>query len=360
MADACERLEGDHLAGLDEDDRLVGDLDQPTGDREPHQLAIRGLGSARRILGRKGDRAALRAFRAVHRDVGCGDQARGRIALAGARHADRGRDRGHPVAQGERRRDRLDDARGDRPCVRRVDETRAEHDELVAAEPAGAIGRAEHAVDPLGDDHEGLVACGVSQRVVDVLEAVQIDEEQAQLAVVEGVADELVHQPAVRQTGECIVQRPERDLTLAAAAGGSIAERALEDSRPELVPPDTAVGTVLERRPRDRLRGVVDDHDDGDLGDAGPQAGERGEGDLRIGSGREHEALVRAPPRPLDALRDRLHGVEPDARIACEQLEIEPRENGIGVGHHEGAKRTARRRPNGLLVSGRSSRGHPS
>ena len=63
----------------------------------------------------------------------------------------------------------------------------------------GAVRRAQHAIDPLGHDHEGLVARAVPERVVDLLEAVEIDEEQAQLAVVEGMPHELVHQPAVGQ-----------------------------------------------------------------------------------------------------------------------------------------------------------------
>ena len=44
-----------------------------------------------------------------------------------------------------------------------VAEPGTEHDELVATEPAGPIGRPQHAIDPLGHDHERLVAGGVTE-----------------------------------------------------------------------------------------------------------------------------------------------------------------------------------------------------
>jgi hypothetical protein len=69
------------------------------------------------------------------------------------------------------------------------------------------------------------------------------------------------------------VQRPERDLTLAAAACRSVADGTLEGARPELVASHAAVGAMLERGPRDGVRRVVDDHHDRDVGRSGAQPG---------------------------------------------------------------------------------------
>nr|BFE70401.1 hypothetical protein GCM10020092_037020 [Actinoplanes digitatis] len=50
--------------------------------------------------------------------------------------------------------------------------------ELVAAEPSEQFGRAQAGAQPFGDDDQYVVASLVSQRVVDLLEAVQVQQEQ--------------------------------------------------------------------------------------------------------------------------------------------------------------------------------------
>ncbi len=305
------------------------------------------------------DRALRGALRAVHRGVRRSDQARRRVARAGTRDSDRRRDRRHAVAQRQRRGDRLDDARRDGARRVGVAEPGTEHHELVAAEPARSIGRPQDAIDPLGDDHQRLVAGGVAEAVVDLLEAVEVDEQQAQVAVGERVADELVHQPAVREAGQRVVQRPERHLALAAAARGGVADRALERARPELVTPETRVRSVLERRARHRVRRVVDDHDDRHVGRAGAQPRERCERGVGIVPDRQHEALVPASPRTLDALGHRVGGVEADARLAREHLEIELREGRAIVRDHERAYRPSDGRARIFFRCGSRYR-HPS
>src|SRR3984893_17564613 len=53
-----------------------------------------------------------------------------------------------------------------------------EHDELVAAEPRHEILGPQHLAQSLGDRAEQLVAAGMTQGVVDLLELVEIDEQQ--------------------------------------------------------------------------------------------------------------------------------------------------------------------------------------
>ena len=59
-----------------------------------------------------------------------------------------------------------------------------EHDELVAAEPRGGVGCADRVGDPLRHDLQHLVAGEVPERVVDVLEPVEVDEQHGEHAAV--------------------------------------------------------------------------------------------------------------------------------------------------------------------------------
>ena len=56
-------------------------------------------------------------------------------------------------------------------------------DELVAAEARGGVLFAQAGREPLGNGGQQLVADGVTERVVDVLEAVEIEEQHGDLAV---------------------------------------------------------------------------------------------------------------------------------------------------------------------------------
>ncbi len=56
--------------------------------------------------------------------------------------------------------------------------------ELVATLPADGVGTADAIDKPRGDGLQQLVADGMSERVVDVLEAVEIEKEHSHLVVV--------------------------------------------------------------------------------------------------------------------------------------------------------------------------------
>ena len=53
-----------------------------------------------------------------------------------------------------------------------------EHDEFVAAEARDEILRPQHVAQPVGDRAQQLVAAGMAERVVDLLELVEVDEQQ--------------------------------------------------------------------------------------------------------------------------------------------------------------------------------------
>ena len=84
--------------------------------------------------------------------------------------------------------------------------------EFVAAEPRHHVARAQRTPQPAADFHQQHVAGVMAQRIVDDLEAVEIDEQHRKLALValRGVdrppqhAVELV---AVRQVGQAVMRR---------------------------------------------------------------------------------------------------------------------------------------------------------
>ena len=60
-----------------------------------------------------------------------------------------------------------------------VGEVGAQHDELVAGEPGDGVDGAGRLLEAAGDRAQHLVADEVTLRVVDDLEAVEVDEEHA-------------------------------------------------------------------------------------------------------------------------------------------------------------------------------------
>jgi hypothetical protein len=52
------------------------------------------------------------------------------------------------------------------------------HHKFVAAEPRDEVLRAQHRAQPVGDGAQQLVAAGMTERVVDLLELIEVDEQQ--------------------------------------------------------------------------------------------------------------------------------------------------------------------------------------
>ena len=132
--------------------------------------------------------------------------------------------------------------------------------ELVAAEPPDLAMIAHHRLQPLGDLAEQGVADRMAERVVDVLEAVEIDQEQgAALLAVGGVAQRLVerlaHHRAVGQAGQRIEAREPGDFLLGAALLGEVGADAAEAEEAAALVEDRDCPTATSGCPRRWRRG---------------------------------------------------------------------------------------------------------
>jgi hypothetical protein len=67
---------------------------------------------------------------------------------------------------------------GELPCGLRLVEPVGQHDELVAAEARDGVARANRSRHGPSDFSQHVVADGVTERVVDVLHRIDIDEDQ--------------------------------------------------------------------------------------------------------------------------------------------------------------------------------------
>src|SRR3970040_1426221 len=102
------------------------------------------------------------------------------------------------------------------------------HRELVAAEARHGIAAAYRAERALVYGEQDLVAHLVAEAVVDVLETVEVEEQDAHAAAVALGVEQRLPQPVgeqdpVRQTGEGVVLREELDALLGALALGDVA-----------------------------------------------------------------------------------------------------------------------------------------
>ena len=105
------------------------------------------------------------------------------------------------------------------------------HDhELVAAEAGCKLVVRQERGDARGGRLQKLVAGGVAVDVVDLLEAVEVDDHQRQLAILRLHGGDVVLQPvlegrAVRQTGQRVEVRKEEDALLGGAPFAQVADR---------------------------------------------------------------------------------------------------------------------------------------
>ena len=188
-------------------------------------------------------RVATRRLHRVHGDVGIAQQVGDGGAVAREdRDADARRDEAFLQADHDRLSHHLEDSGRDALGVVVVGDLGQQRDELVAAEPADRLQRAvradadalERALQHLvgmaharaqapGDFHQQLVAGAVAERVVDDLEAVEVDQQQRDLvaepaAVLEralGAPDQLA---PVRQAREGVEVREMADPVLGKAS----------------------------------------------------------------------------------------------------------------------------------------------
>ena len=119
--------------------------------------------------------------------------------------------------------DRLADLPRDLGGVLLGADARDEQRELVAAEARDRVALADVLLDPLGDLAQQLVADRVAERVVDDLEAVEVEEEDGQPLVVpvglgHGERQAVVEEQAVGQVRQRVVEGEVLDLLLGALA----------------------------------------------------------------------------------------------------------------------------------------------
>ena len=203
VGDADDRLVHEvELAQLDGQAQVVLELD-PLRHLRAHGLVEHRHRVAPGVLG------------LVHGGVGVADESLGVGAGIVARRegqADAGRHvELHPVDD-ERRPKAVAQAVGQVEGLGHAHHLAEDDHELVAAD-AGHEVRGPHVlVQPLGHVHQQLVAVGVAERVVDQLEAVEVEEEQGDVGVVDGgllehAGQVLLHHPAVGQPRQAVVHR---------------------------------------------------------------------------------------------------------------------------------------------------------
>ncbi len=180
MRPAAQRFDADHGLAALVDDRLVEQPQLIVLDRLAQvafqQLAVGQIRIHRRVVD-AGAVAAL-VLGAVERHVGIAHDVGGAAAIA-VDHgdADRGADDDVLPVDRVRRADRGDDALRHRHHLGAVVADRGDHREFVAAEPRHQVVAAQRVRQPQRDVADQLVADRMAERVVDVLEMVEVDVE---------------------------------------------------------------------------------------------------------------------------------------------------------------------------------------
>ena len=223
MVPARQRLDADDLFAAGIHDRLVGGGEAVVLDGVEQvafeELSVGQVGVHRRVVD-AGAVAAL-VLGAIERHVGVAQNVGG---VAGAavdrRDADRGADDDVVAADHVGRADRGDDAAGDRLQRIGIGLAMGDDGEFVAAEAGHQILAAHDAAQPLGDVEDELVADVMAERVVDVLEVIEVDVEHrrrraAGAHIVDHGFEPLAEIDAVGQAADRIVQRQMAQLRFA-------------------------------------------------------------------------------------------------------------------------------------------------
>jgi hypothetical protein len=106
------------------------------------------------------------------------DSTVGADALRGHSNPDRGADLDQMIVDLVALAQVIDDAPCQHGCVVAAADVLLEHDEFVAAEPRHEILRPQHLAQASRDRAQQLIAAGMAERVVDLLELVEVDEQE--------------------------------------------------------------------------------------------------------------------------------------------------------------------------------------
>jgi len=200
-------------------------------------------------------------------------------------------------AEDDRRAHRGDEAVGDPPGVLGAGQVVEEDRELVAAEAGDGVVRAQLVGQAGADRRQQQVAGLVPVRVVDLLEAVEVEEQDGERAraraqaagAAQGMGDAVGEQRAVRQPGQRVVQRLVDEL---AARAGQVVDHRVERG-------DRGVELGVGRR-RDPPGQVPGGHPAGDVGQRGEGLGAAAPSVEHGGVSTPQRAGVDAGNAPLD------------------------------------------------------------
>ncbi len=184
MAPARQRLQPEQLARLDVENRLIVDFDLAARDglaQVGFELAPR-IGVCGHPFVEEAVAVAALGFGPVEREIGLIHQGVGIDAgLAGHGDADAGADAHHRAVEVIGGRDQRDYALGELDGGSALVRLAGLDDrEFVAAETRDEIGRAQRLLQPVRGFLEERIAGGMAERVVDVLEAVEIEHEHGE------------------------------------------------------------------------------------------------------------------------------------------------------------------------------------
>ncbi len=215
---ADQRLDPNHLGALELVDRLIEELELSArilnrGAQVGFQLGPVFFAHAHaRVV--EHETVLAGGLGGVEGEVGVAQQRVG-VGVGTDRDPDADRTRGDlaPVVELDRLAQDLGEAVGEQVQRRLAVSQFAQHDELVAAEPADRVPLADRPPQPFSDGPQQLIPGRVAVVVVDVLEAVDVDEQgsgdgtQLGCRALDQLFGPVQDQRAVGEPGERVVQR---------------------------------------------------------------------------------------------------------------------------------------------------------
>ena len=147
----------------------------------------------------------------VHGVIRVLQQRLGGVAVVGEEgDPDAGRDEKLVSLNADRTGDPFQNLLSDLRCVLVLLETRQQNGELIAAHPGDAVFLAERGLQPYGHGFQQLIAQAVAERVVDDLEAIEIEEHDGERplqppGVRQGHGQPIAKQTAVGKPGQRVV-----------------------------------------------------------------------------------------------------------------------------------------------------------
>ena len=206
-----QRLDRLDAPAFDIDDRLIVDLEAVVLERLAHAgfgFAPFANGTVEAVV-EKTKATLARVLGTIERQIGMLHQG-GRIAglLIGQRDPDAGAKIQRQVVDNERIRQDLDQSRRQHLRRHAVRRRHLNDGELVAAEPGHDIGLTHLGPQTLGDLFQDQITDGMTMRVVDLLEAVEVHREESNAIAtadpLEGGVELLQERVSVREAGQGI------------------------------------------------------------------------------------------------------------------------------------------------------------